>query len=141
MTEADGFNHDRDRDRDRDRDFVDQTQDLAKNFTPIRPDSDDEDVWSSEDAFETLRMERTVHPDETPEQMTKRILEQAGPAAATSIVHIALHSTNDNTRLNAAKYITDLVYADDSGKAKAPWEDLVAEVISQAELHANVGQG
>ena len=100
-------------------------------------------LWDSDDAIAALKMERIVTGDsETNEQLTKRILEQAGPLAAQRIVHIAAHGTNENTALRAATYITDLVYGDDSGRAsKATWELFVAEAVSQAELHANVGSG
>lgn len=97
-------------------------------------------VWDSDEALEGLKMERAVQGDEDAETQTKRLLKEAGPAAAASIIHIALHSANDNTRLNAAKYITDKFYDDGAGNAAAAWEDLVANVIDTAELVANMPQ-
>jgi hypothetical protein len=105
-----------------------RTRDAAENGAP------EESVWDEEDAIESLTMERSIH-DETNEQLTKRLLEEAAPMAAQSIIHIALHDTNGNTRLRAAQYIADKVYADDSTKSgAAPWEELVGSVVSEAEL-------
>lgn len=123
---------------ERDEDFLDRTRRASDAGGSARAD---DNPWDSADALESLRMEQSVRPDETPEQMAKRILQEAAPMAAQRMVHIAMHSANDNTSLNASKYITDLVYSDDSGKVKAPWEELMAEVIDQMELEANQGHG
>jgi hypothetical protein len=93
--------------------------------------------WDSDEALEALKMERAVNTDETNEQLTRRILEESGPAAAYSIVHIALHGTNENTRLRASQYVTDFVTGDDSSSNRQTWEDLVGDVVSKAELFAN----
>lgn len=94
--------------------------------------------WDSDEALESLKMERSIKPEESNEQLTRRLLEEAGPLAAQSIIHLALHANNENTRLNASKYVTDtLIGADASGPAKQKWEDLVGEAISEAEVYAN----
>lgn len=97
--------------------------------------------WDSDEALESLKMERSIRTEETNEQLTRRILEENGPAAAMSIVHIALHSQNDNTRLNAAKYIVDHITGEDTNAARQSWEDLVGDVVSQAEIFANSSGG
>ena len=118
--------------------FIENTRKAAQQGASEPEDS----IWDSDEAFESLKMERTVHPEESYEQMTKRIVEQAGPAAAQAIVHLALHSANDNTRLNAAKYITDKFYGDDNDKSGlATWERLVASAVKSLESHANQGSG
>jgi hypothetical protein len=90
--------------------------------------------WDSDDAIESLTQERTIY-NETNEQLTKRLLEEAAPMAAQSIIHIAVHDPNGNTRLRAAQYIADKVYGDDSEKSgKSGWEQLVGSVVSEAEL-------
>ena len=100
-----------------------------------------ESPWDSDDAVDSLRMERTIY-NESNEQLTKRLLEEAGPMAAKAILHIAMHDSNGNTRLRAATYIVDRAYGDDSSKSgKALWEQMVGDVVSDAELHANQGQG
>lgn len=96
--------------------------------------------WDSDEALQNLKMEKTLRPDETYEELTRRLLEEASPQAAQSIIHLALHGTNENTRLNAAKYITDsLIGNDANGPTKQKWEELVADAVSDAEVHANVG--
>lgn len=115
-------------------DFLDRTINTADGARGGGPES----MWDRDDAVEGLKMERTVHTDESPEEMTKRMIEEAGPLAAASIIHLALHSQNDNTRFNASKYIADKLYGDESGKSgKSPWEELMADVVSSAELIAN----
>jgi hypothetical protein len=84
-------------------------------------------------------MERDVSGDMTNEALTRKMLEEAGPGAAASIVHLAMHATNENTRLNAARYVTDNLINEGATNAKQKWEDLVGDAISDAELHANQG--
>ena len=93
--------------------------------------------WDTDEALESLKMERDVNGELTNEQMTRKILEDAAPLAATKIVHIALHSQNDNTSLAAAKYITDYMLQDQTADGKATWEQLLGEVVSEAEVYAN----
>jgi CHAT domain-containing protein len=93
--------------------------------------------WDSDAALEAVKMERTVTGDMTNEALTRKILEEAGPQAAMSIVHLAVHGTNENTRLNAAKYVTDNLINEGASATKAKWEDLVGEAISEAEVYAN----
>jgi hypothetical protein len=95
--------------------------------------------WNSDQTLENLKMERSVRPEETNEQMTRRLLEEAAPAAAQSIIHLALHSPNDNTRLNAAKYVTDSLLESDSSGGKAKWEELIGTAVSEVEVYANQG--
>jgi hypothetical protein len=65
------------------------------------------DEWTPESAAESLAMERTFHPSETPEQMAERIFRENLIGAASAIVHTAIHATNDRTRLDAAKYVVE----------------------------------
>lgn len=95
--------------------------------------------WDSDAALENLRMERSVRTDLNNEQLTRQILEEAGPQAAMSIIHLALHATNENTRLNASKYVTDNLINEGAASTKAKWEDLVGEAVSEAEVFANGG--
>ena len=108
-------------------------QDPTPQLDSLNPSS----LWDNDAAFDSLKMERAVRPDETPEQMTRRLLEQAAPQAALSIIQIALSSSNDNTRFKAASYITDKIYDDTAAATKAKWEDLVGDVVDQAEMYAN----
>jgi hypothetical protein len=119
-----------------DGDFVDRTRAASESGHPGDPESS---VWDSDDAFESLKMERSVQGDEKPDEMAMRILKEAAPMAAASIVHIALHSANDNTRLAAGRYVVDLAREADVNGQEG-WESLVADVVSSAELMANAPQ-
>ena len=79
----------------------------SSGYEPEREKDENEALWDSDEAIESLKMERALHTDETNENLTRRLLEEAAPSAAQSIIHMALHSANDNTRLRAATYITD----------------------------------
>jgi hypothetical protein len=96
-------------------------------------------IWDNDDAIEAIKMERAVNPDETNEDMAKRLFQESIAPVAQSMIHIALHSQNDNTRLNAGKFITEFVLGEKASGAKAKWEELVGEAVSEAELHANQG--
>lgn len=96
--------------------------------------------WDSDASLDAIKMERSVNGDQSDEDLTRKILAQAGPMAAQSIVHLAIHGTNENTRLNAAKYVTDnLINEGGAGGAIPSWEKLVGAAVSEAELHANQG--
>jgi hypothetical protein len=100
-------------------------------------DPDNESIWDADDALASVQMDRDVFPEKSNEQLTKEILDAAGPGAARSIVQLSLHGTNENTRLAAAKYVTDLYFGDQTSGTQPLWEKLVAEAISDVELHAN----
>jgi len=116
-----------------DEDYLDRTEAASRAGAPGGPE---QSLWDSDDALSSLKMERTVQGDETPTDQTKRMLEEAGPMAAASIIHVALHSANDNTRLSAARYIVDFNREAGVGEG-IYWESLVADVIGNAELLAN----
>lgn len=94
-------------------------------------------TWDTDEALENLKMERSVNADLNNAQLTARLLAEAAPTAAMSIIHLAMHSSNDNTRLNAAKYITDRMIEGSTTVGEDGWESLVGEVVSNAELFAN----
>lgn len=122
-----------------DNDEFDEVMKAAEAADPA--DTHNQSIWDTDDAVSLLRAERTI-TDENPEQMAKRLLEQAAPLAAGRIIHIALHSSNDNTSFAAARYITDLMYEGaGSGDGKAKWEKMLAEAVDEVELAANKGRG
>jgi hypothetical protein len=113
---------------------------LYKGLSELSEYDPTDPKWDSDEALESLKMERSVRGDLTNTDLTKKLLEEAGPQAAMSIIHIALHGTNENTRLNAAKYVTDNLIAEGgSGAGKQGWEALIGDTISEAEVHANTG--
>lgn len=107
------------------------------DYEPTDEDTKDDSIWDADDALASVQMDRTAFPEKSNEQLTKEILDAAGPAAAQSIVHLALHATNENTRLAASRYVTDRYYDDAATTAKPLWEKLVADAVSDVELYAN----
>lgn len=72
------------------------------------------------------------------EEQTRQHLAQAAPAAARSIINIALYSHDERTRLRAAQYVVDrnlgrIPEALQNGNGKDPLEDLLADVVVTAE--------
>ena len=104
-------------------------------------DNNSPSLWDSDQAFDDLKQDRTVYPDETPEQMVRRMMEENAPMAAQRIFHIAMNSHNDNTSLSASKFIVEMVTNPDNGPTKAIWEKLVGDMVSEAEVTANAIQG
>jgi CHAT domain-containing protein len=93
--------------------------------------------WDNEKAADFLKLERSYDEGITNEQMTRKILEDAAPAAAMRIVHIATHGSNENTALRASQYITDYMLQDQTDDGKASWEKLIGDVVEQVEVFAN----
>jgi hypothetical protein len=106
---------------------------------PNGPEMSAESVWENEEALESLTMERHLHPEESYEDTAKRLFRESMPQIAMNLIDVALHSQNDNTRVAASKYISDLVLVDQQGGAKQTWEGLLGEAVSDLELHANTG--
>lgn len=67
----------------------------------------DDDSWDPDAAAASLSMESTVHAGETPEDLAERLLREGLPSAVMSVTHLAVHSTNERTRLAAAQYVID----------------------------------
>jgi len=75
--------------------------------------SEDYPDWSQEeiDAFNAANsaLERAVHPDETPEQTANRIFKENLPAAARSIVTLAVNGGSERIKLDASKYVVERI--------------------------------
>jgi hypothetical protein len=108
---------------------------MSDEYDADKPPSGD---WDTDEALAQLKMEKMVNPTEslTDEGLALKLLNEAAPLAAKSIVQVALHSPNDNTRLNASKYIIDVVREGSVG-GKSKLEELLGDVVDQAELYAN----
>lgn len=96
--------------------------------------------WVSDTAMEALNLERSVHPNETSEDMARRIFKEHLPIAAQRIVHIALNSPNEKVALDASKYVVERVMgklgAPDTG-AEDPLQAFLDDVSSKVEAYAN----
>lgn len=118
----------------RDRDDYRGMPDDEDGLPPI-----DHEAWVPSHALESLRMERTVNPTETNEQLTQRIFKENLPTAAASIVHLAVHSSNEKIRLSAAQYVVErnLGKPDTASQLRASadaeaamWESMIANSIA-----------
>lgn len=72
------------------------------------PDLGD-DGWPKDEALKGLVMERRMHPDETEEQLSRRLLRENAPEAVSVIIHTAIHGSTDRIRLEASKYVVERV--------------------------------
>lgn len=106
---------------------------MSDEYDPTDP------KWDSDEALENLKMERSLNSDLSNADLAKKLLDEASPFAAQTVIHLALHAANENTRLNAAKYITDKLYDDGTSNTKPTWEKLIGNVVSDAEVYANQG--
>jgi hypothetical protein len=89
-----------------------------------------DDDWVSDDDIEALGLEKAVHGDESMTALAERMLVEAAPMAARTIVHLATNpGTNDRVRLTAAQYIMDrtcgkIGEGNKNEDGKAVWDDV-----------------
>jgi hypothetical protein len=97
------------------------------------------DNWDAAEALDSLKMERSVNPSETEEEMARRILREASAAAAQSIVHIALNDPNSRVRLSAAQTVLDrtLGKIGDEVPKEAEWVEMLQEAMAVATPHTS----
>ena len=108
--------------------------------TPFSSSGKPKDYWDSDEADELLKMERTMNPDETNRALTQRLFEEAGPQAALTLIHLAQHATNENTRMNSAKYVTERILGkigDGETDEESPLDRIVKEMNNKLESYAN----
>lgn len=63
--------------------------------------------WVPDQALRDLQMEKALHSDESNATLTKRLINENLPMAAMSVIHMALHSSDERIRLAAAKFLID----------------------------------
>lgn len=61
--------------------------------------------WMPDEALEALSLERSVQPSLSGPQLAQRLIDENVAQAAISVIHLALHSSNENTRLRACQEI------------------------------------
>ena len=112
------------------------SNDQNQNYNPM-----DDENWVPDAALKGLITEREVHPEESEEQLTRRLFRENSAAAALGIIHVSKHGQNERTRLDASKYIVERVLGkvgDDAYEGeKSPLELLMAGVLQSAESFAN----
>ncbi|MEQ1675063.1 MAG: hypothetical protein ABL876_00100 [Chitinophagaceae bacterium] len=65
------------------------------------------DTWNPEEMFSQLKLECDAMDIGDPIETAKSLILDNLPAAAKSIVHLAIHSKDERVRLRAAQYIFD----------------------------------
>jgi len=105
-------------------------------------DSADDDLnpshnWDSDEALEFLKEERTVFGDVSNVELTRRLIEEAAPAAALSMIHLSRHAVNENTRMNASKWVVEMATNIETEDGKAAWEKMLPDVVHEAEKIAH----
>jgi len=91
--------------------------------------------WVPDEALEMLAAEKMVHPNESPEVRAQRLFIESVDQAALSLINLAVHSNNEQTRFRAATYVVERVLGTvdkigATGSAKAPWERVQEELLN-----------
>jgi len=100
----------------------------------------DDRAWIPDSAIEGLAMERDAHPSESDIELTRRQFRESSPAAAASIVHLALYSAVEKVRLDASKYVVERVLGkpgEENPHGRTPLEALLEGVYKPIEEYAN----
>jgi len=102
------------------------------------PDGEPSHEWDSDEALEFLQEERTVFGDGmTNVELTRKLIEDAAPMAAVSMIHLSRHAVNENTRMNASKWVVEMATNIETEDGKAAWEKMLPDVVHEAEKIAH----
>jgi hypothetical protein len=103
-----------------------------------------EKAWVSDSDLNALMMERTTgarlkgEGSESPVAQARRMMQEAAPMAAASIIRLAQYSENETVRLRASQEVLNRADEIGNGKdGKEPWADLLD--TTAIEIHANDG--
>lgn len=115
---------------------------MSDEFTPDDESQDDKNErrqadWVPSDAVSALATEREIHPDESHEDLARRLLKENVGPATLSIIHISSHGGNERLRLDASKYIVDRVLGKIGDEIKKDGEDPLQQFLSGVEAIAN----
>lgn len=122
-----------------------QTQDPAglSSLSALPTRTLDNPDWDANDALDSFVTERTLNQDETIREYSRRVIRENMPLVTKSMVHLALHSKSERTRLDAGKYLMDrdLGKVGDNPGDINPLENFLAEITEFANEHSEEGQG
>lgn len=93
--------------------------------------------WVPEEALANFVDERSVHKDETNKETARRLINENIPLVTQSMVHLALHSKSERTRLDAGKYLMDRSLGkpgENLGEA-SPLEHFFGEISDYVAAH------
>lgn len=97
----------------------------------------EENEWSPERALNNLRHERALDAHDTPQVTAKRLFEESLPVATMAICHLAMHSSTEIIRFNAAKYIVERTMGPAERSTpldgRHAWDDIYENVVDEAE--------
>lgn len=97
--------------------------------------------WDATRALTNLRMERALDSTDTPQITAKRLFEESLPIATMAICHLAVHSSTEMIRFNAAKYIVERTMGPAERIAtvdgRHAWDDIYENVVDEAEGYLN----
>jgi len=99
------------------------------------PEVDDRS-WIPDQAIEGLKMERQLGDKKSDIEFTRELFRQNAPAAASAIVHLAIHSQNERIRLQSAQYVVERVLGrpgEENPHGRTPLEALMEGIISVEE--------
>ena len=97
------------------------------------------DTWKPSDLDGIMVAERTMHPEESPEETARRLINENVTSAVLSIVHMAKYGSNEKLRLDASKYITEraLGRVGDDAFVEAPINKFIKGVTEFVAEHAS----
>jgi hypothetical protein len=98
----------------------------------------DDKPWVTDEAIDAMVMERTVSPSESEEALSKRIMRESLPVLTTNLIHLAVHSGSETTRLRASTYLLDRVLGKPGQDAAGAVSDPLTELLEEmAKAEAN----
>jgi len=89
--------------------------------------------WVPDEAVEQLTVRRALQDVEDPIKLASDLIKEALPLVTMGMTHLAIHSTTENVRFQAAKYIMDKALGE--GKdlrlpdAKPAWDKVFDSVL------------
>lgn len=63
--------------------------------------------WLPDKAVADMAMEKALHGNESNADLAKRLIDECLPIAVMSVTHMAIHSTKEEIRMSASKYLID----------------------------------
>lgn len=114
---------------------------MAENPNSSPEDSlgDLPDTWQPSDIEGILITERTINPQESNEEMARRLINEGVTTAVLGVLHIARHSQNERVRLDAQKYIVEraLGRVGDDAFVENPMNKFIKDVTQFVDAHVN----
>lgn len=93
--------------------------------------------WIPDSAIENLTVRRALQDREDPIKLANDLIKEALPLVTMSMTHMAIHSSMENTRLVAGKYIMDRALGDGKDLRlpdnKPAWEKIFDSVLVEVD--------